>query len=83
MALLWGGLPDLIKPEETGLLVQVADADDLAQKILRLLNSPQDRVIMGINARKYIEESHGVEVEAARYHSLFNRILKNHPMLTH
>lgn len=35
-----GGIPDIIKPNETGLLVRPEDAHDLAEKIIWLLNNP-------------------------------------------
>src|SRR5262249_28392295 len=46
-----GGLEDLVREGETGLLVDPGDADSLADAMLRLANDPQTAVEMGRLAR--------------------------------
>ena len=70
-----GGILDLIIPGETGLLTYPEDAEELAQKIAWMVNSPQNCFTMGQNARKHIETSFTVSIEAERYLNLYGRIL--------
>jgi glycosyltransferase involved in cell wall biosynthesis len=46
-----GGIPDVIEPERSGLLVPPADSVALAQAIKRLLDEPETRVRLGRAAR--------------------------------
>jgi glycosyltransferase involved in cell wall biosynthesis len=46
-----GGLEDLVRDGETGLLVGAGDADDLAAAMLRLANDPEAAAEMGRLAR--------------------------------
>ena len=51
-----GGIPDLVKHERTGLVVQPGDAEALAAAILRLLEDPVFAETLGIGAkRQYLE----------------------------
>ncbi len=51
-----GGLPDMIEPEKTGLLVPPDDPGALADAVIRLINDPQTRQAMGQQARKSVED---------------------------
>jgi len=51
-----GGIPELIKHSETGLLFEHGNAKDLANKIECLLNRPDKIIKMGQNALKIIRE---------------------------
>jgi glycosyltransferase involved in cell wall biosynthesis len=46
-----GGLEDLVREGETGLLVAPGDADELAAAMLRLANDPDSARAMGHEAR--------------------------------
>ncbi|MFH1778045.1 MAG: glycosyltransferase family 4 protein [Candidatus Omnitrophota bacterium] len=50
-----GGVPEVIKDGETGILVAPEDHYQLTQAIIRLLKNKELRVRMGINARKHVE----------------------------
>ncbi len=50
-----GGLPDLVKDGHTGFLVKPADAQALAQAIVRMLNNPAQAQLMAKQARIQVE----------------------------
>jgi glycosyltransferase involved in cell wall biosynthesis len=51
-----GGMPEIIKDQQTGLLVDRADASGLADAIVRLLDDPQHRAKMGQAGRDRVLE---------------------------
>jgi phosphatidyl-myo-inositol dimannoside synthase len=51
-----GGLPDLVEPGETGLLVEENDADALANALLTLAGDPVLRARLGSSAQHEIRE---------------------------
>jgi glycosyltransferase involved in cell wall biosynthesis len=52
-----GGIPELIKHEETGLLVSPGSALDLANALDRLVSNPELRYRLGKQAKRYVEKS--------------------------
>lgn len=56
-----GGIPELVKDNQTGLTFAGGDAEDLKAKIARLLNSPAEIERMGRNARRFVEEEFNAE----------------------
>jgi glycosyltransferase involved in cell wall biosynthesis len=56
-----GGIPELVRPEENGLLVPPADADSLAAAIQQLANDPERAFRMGQQGRRLIAERFTLE----------------------
>ncbi|MCK4829038.1 glycosyltransferase, partial [bacterium] len=54
-----GGIPELIKDHETGLLFEPGNADDLRSKIEYMISHPDKVIEMGKNARKFVEQKLG------------------------
>lgn len=52
-----GGLPEMVRHNETGLVFTAGDADLLAERTLDLCRSETLRVRLGTNARRYTERS--------------------------
>ena len=50
-----GGIPELIQNEETGLLVDAENSQHLAGALRRLIDSPEERVRLGENARRFAD----------------------------
>ncbi len=50
------GAKEIIKDGYNGFLVPIGDADALAEKILYLLNNPDQAKVMGENGRKLVQE---------------------------
>ena len=56
-----GGIPEAVVPDETGLLVEPADAKALAAAIVRLLKDPDLRKQFGEAGRERVAEHFGVD----------------------
>lgn len=69
-----GGIPDLIRPGETGLLAKPGDHADLASNIRWMINHPDERIIMGQNARRMVEEEFTLGVQARAYINLYQEL---------
>jgi glycosyltransferase involved in cell wall biosynthesis len=52
-----GGIPEEMKNNETGFLVEKGDHEDLISKISILFNDQQKAIQMGINGKKFVEEN--------------------------
>jgi len=52
-----GGLPEIVREGETGLLFEPGDAAGLRRQMRRLLDDPGEAERMGANARAYVETS--------------------------
>jgi len=70
-----GGIPDMVKPGETGLLAQVGDHVDLAEKIQYMIDNSEDRSRMGTNARVLVENDFTLAKQARSYIKLYESIL--------
>jgi glycosyltransferase involved in cell wall biosynthesis len=70
-----GGVSELIIDGETGLLVPVDDAGELATAILRLTNDPVEANHMGRRARARYEELFSASAAAARLERLIESAL--------
>jgi len=56
-----GGIPELVKDNETGLTFQPRNPENLREKILMLIDNPNKVAQMGKNARKFVEENFNPE----------------------
>jgi len=64
-----GGVPDLVEPGRTGLLVRPKDVEGLASAISEMAEDPHLARKMGLNARRYAEE-------ALRWPIILRRVLR-------
>jgi len=70
-----GGLPELVRDGETGLLAPVGDAPALAAAIERLLDKPALAKQVGIRARQWVEADCSVVGMTERYRAVYQAIL--------
>jgi glycosyltransferase involved in cell wall biosynthesis len=70
-----GGMPDVIRDQENGRLVAAFDVPAFARAILHLLLTPAEGSRLGAIARRDIVAQAALEVQAARYEALFERML--------
>ncbi len=70
-----GGIPDMITPHKTGLLAELKNTQDLADKIAYMVNHHKERQQMGENARKLVEEEYTLQIQAKRYLKLYEMML--------
>lgn len=68
-----GGIPELVKDNETGLTFESGNADDLRGKIGCLINSPDKIKEMGKNARLFVEK----ELNAEKHYEKLMKIYEN------
>ena len=69
-----GGIPELMKDNETGFLVEIGDANGWIEKLSLLINDEQKRKDMGEKGRKFVEENFNWDKIAKE----FLDILKKH-----
>ncbi len=69
-----GGVVDMIRPRETGLLAKVRDVEELCEKIKWMIYHSKERKQMGLNARKVIEQEYTLEIQAKRYQELYSSL---------
>jgi colanic acid/amylovoran biosynthesis glycosyltransferase len=65
------GIPELIRHEQTGLIVPQEDADALALALRKLLENSTLRVKFATEARKLMESEFNIQTNAASLRQLF------------
>jgi glycosyltransferase involved in cell wall biosynthesis len=66
-----GGIPDLVRPGQTGLLAKPADAVDLRRAITELLADTERLKAMQNSCRRIAVEEYSLEIQARRYLDLY------------
>jgi PEP-CTERM/exosortase A-associated glycosyltransferase len=69
-----GGHRELIRDGETGVLFRAESPQDLASKVLDLLNMPERWPEMKAAGRRYVETERNWKVSVARYRDVYNRL---------
>jgi glycosyltransferase involved in cell wall biosynthesis len=72
-----GGLPELVEDKVNGLIFKMGDAEDLSEKILYLLNNPEERRKMGKKAREKIEQCYNPALHYERIVALYQSLLES------
>ena len=75
MASRVGGIPEIIEDGFEGLLVEPMDADSLAERCQRLIESPDVAKKMGEQARKRVERDFSATAMADRVASVYKELL--------
>jgi glycosyltransferase involved in cell wall biosynthesis len=70
-----GGIPDMIRPGETGLLAPAGDAGALAECLVTLLSDDDMREAMSETARRVVMEEYALEIQANRYSAIYEDLL--------
>lgn len=71
-----GGCLDIVRPGETGLLVDPDDPDAFAEATLRLIHDPELRARLQQAARRQVERANAIEAVAAEYSALYERLAR-------
>ncbi len=72
-----GGIPDLIRNENEGLLVPPGDADALAKAVLRLMKDEKLREKLGGNARRRAEKEFTLEKMGERVEAVYRELVNS------
>jgi len=70
-----GGIPDMVRPGETGLLATGGNVDELTDSILALLGAPEKRKKMAENCRRVAVAEYGINSQADSYLEVYQRLL--------
>jgi glycosyltransferase involved in cell wall biosynthesis len=70
------GADELIKPGETGLLINSGDVRQLTESMKTLIQNPKLRDRLGRNAKKHIQNNYAAKKIAASWEKLFQNLLK-------
>ena len=73
-----GGIPDMVRPGVTGMLVPPADVEALGSAIIQLLRDPEHLGEMGLNCRRVAIEEYSLVLQAGRYSKLYAAALDVH-----
>jgi len=71
-----GGVPELIRDQQTGLLVPPADAKSLSRAILSLLDDREKARRLGENGRRLIEEKFSLKIMTEEIETLYKDLLR-------
>ena len=66
-----GGIPDMVRPGITGLLVTPQEVSGLSAAIGELLRDPVRRADKARNCRRIAVEEYGLELQARRYLDIY------------
>ncbi|MEM2169185.1 MAG: glycosyltransferase family 4 protein, partial [Candidatus Bathyarchaeia archaeon] len=72
-----GGVKDVIKEGQTGLLFKPGDAEELYSKLLNLLRDDEMRKTIGKAAREFVVAEHSVNHVAAKLADLMIKVAKS------
>ena len=72
-----GGVPELVRPGQAGLLVPAGDCAAMTDAMRYLLEDPQKRARMSIAARTRATTTFSLERMVQGYTNLYNRLLKS------
>ena len=70
-----GGIPDVVRDGETGILVPAGDSQALTEAIAALLTDPERRASMSRESRRVASRDFSLEAQANRYAALYATML--------
>jgi len=71
-----GGIPEVIEHGITGFIFKYPDFDEMRKYLEILIESPEKRLQMGINARKRVKMLFSAETSAESVMKVYNELLK-------
>ncbi len=74
-----GGIPEVVVPEETGILVDPADSGQISAAVNRLLENPELAAAMGKKGRRRVEEKFSWDSIAAQTRDMYRRLREEKP----
>lgn len=70
-----GGIPDMVRPGETGWLFDRNSPQDCAKTILNALNEKETLLLYSKNCRAILLHEYGLQLQATRYLKLYKNLL--------
>lgn len=73
-----GGLPEVIKNEQSGLLIEDNDEEGFVRQLIRLIEDPELRENLGQEALRFIKEEYSLEYAAEALEKTYQFVLSKH-----
>ncbi|MEX0616498.1 MAG: glycosyltransferase family 4 protein [Candidatus Woykebacteria bacterium] len=73
-----GGIPEIVKDKETGLLFNPGDKEDLKGKIIRLIKDEKLREKLGNNGRRFVAENYSWDKSTKKMEEIYQKVLANY-----
>jgi glycosyltransferase involved in cell wall biosynthesis len=71
-----GGLPEIVRHEENGLLIPPKDPEALAKSLAQLLDSPDLAKRLGAKAREHIQEKYSLEQMSRAVNEAYDELVE-------
>ncbi len=71
-----GGIPEVLRHEESGLLIERQRPDRLAAAVLRLIGDPGECTRLGAGARRFIEQEYSLRAATARLEAVYESMVR-------
>jgi len=75
-----GGIPDMVRPGQTGWLAPAKDVSALAACIKEALESPRNTQQLGLECRRVVEAEYTATCQSQRYLELYESLLGGDPV---
>ena len=69
-----GGIPDFLKDDETGLFCKVGNPNDIAEKIIKLLENGELRNKLAENGRRLVEEKYDWDIIVGEFREIYGKL---------
>jgi glycosyltransferase involved in cell wall biosynthesis len=69
-----GGIPELVRDGENGILVEIGEAQGLAQAIITLAHDPQLRRRLGARGRQTVVNDYSLEAQIANLEAIYREL---------
>ena len=69
-----GGVTEVVRQKETGLVISRHDATEFSKAVLDLLNEPAEIKRLGANAAAYVTDQFNEKQNAKKFLSLYNKM---------
>jgi glycosyltransferase involved in cell wall biosynthesis len=73
-----GGVPEMVRPGVTGILAEPENPASLARGIVDILSDRTALDAMSRKCREVVLEEYSLELQARRYHELYQRVIAQH-----
>ena len=73
-----GGIPEIVKHKENGLLVEPGDVHELKNALLYILENKDEAKRMGENAAKYVAENYSVGAIVEKIERVYEGVISNY-----
>jgi len=73
-----GGIPDMVRPNETGWLAETGNVRSLRNVLERALADDAERRRKSNRSRKVVQNEYTLEIQARAYRRLYNALLSKH-----